>query len=285
MSDTLIVERDGPVAIVRLNRPQTVNALTSELFAALVAAAQGLSADPSVRAVVLCGSGRGFCGGLDTSGFAGQAEGGDLLPSTTDGPADRADLGVPGLRLGRGQKAVWAFRLVPVPVIVALHGAAVGGGLQLALGGDIRIAAPDARLGLLEVRWGFVPDMGATQLLPPLIGLDRTRDLIYSGRVLSGDEAHTIGLVTHLAADPIAAATEYAAAVASRNPHAIRQAKALTALAETITNEALVDERRAMRATIGSPNQIEAVRAALGERQPTFADPDAETPLIPPIDP
>ena len=90
----------------------------------------------------------------------------------------------------------------PCRSIAAVHGVALGGGLQLALGADIRVVAPDARLGLLEVRWGIVPDMGGTQLFPRLIGADRAKDLIFTGRTVSGEEAERIGLATRLSDDP-----------------------------------------------------------------------------------
>jgi enoyl-CoA hydratase/carnithine racemase len=195
------------------------------------------------------------------------------VPADVDGdPGRSGDLGVDGLLLGRGQKAVWVWRLIPVPVIASLHGAAVGGGLQVALGADLRYATPDAKLGLLEINWGLVADMGGTQLLPPLIGLDRARDLIYSGRTVTGTEAAVLGLVTAVFDDPLSAAMDYARQIATRNPHAIRNAKALTAAAVPIDPANLLAERKAMRETFGSPNQVEAVRARIERRSPRFED-------------
>ncbi|MEV5559259.1 crotonase/enoyl-CoA hydratase family protein [Nonomuraea wenchangensis] len=273
MADVLQVERRDAVTVVRLNRPEKMNALDDELIETLIETGRSLARDPGVRAVVLCGNGPGFCGGLDTAKFAAQRDGAALVPEHADGPADRwGDLGVEGLRLGRGQQAVWVWKLLPVPVVVAVHGAAVGAGLQLALAGDVRFAGPDAKLGALEIRWGIMPDMGGTQLLPGLIGLDRARDLIYTGRVVRGDEAGRWGLVTHVADDPLESALRYADAIAEKNPHAIRNGKALTALAEQVSREGLVAERRAMWATVGSPNQLEAVRAAVERRPAVFAD-------------
>jgi enoyl-CoA hydratase/carnithine racemase len=190
MSDAVLVDIIDGIADVRLNRPEAMNALNDDLFAALIDTGQWLRSEPGLRAVVLSGEGRGFCAGLDTSSFSGQTSGARLVPADVDGDPNRSgDLGVDGLLLGRGQKAVWVWRLIPVPVIAALHGAAVGGGLQVALGADLRYATPDAKLGLLEINWGLVADMGGTQLLAALIGLDHARDLIYSPhrhRVRSG---------------------------------------------------------------------------------------------------
>jgi enoyl-CoA hydratase/carnithine racemase len=273
MSDVVTVDIVGGVADVRLNRPEVMNALNDDLFAALIDVGQSLRAEPTLRAVVLSGEGRGFCGGLDKSSFAAQTSGAALVPATSDGDPQRwGDLGVEGLLLGRGQKAVWVWRLVEVPVIAAIHGAAVGAGLQVALGADLRFVTPDAKLGVLEINWGLVPDMGGTQLLPPLVGLDHARDLIYSGRIVDGREGLRLGLVTELFDDPLAAARNYARQIASRNPQAIRNAKALTSMAQQVSPESLLAERKAMWATIGTDNQVEAVRANLERRAPRFVD-------------
>ncbi len=273
MTDVVLADIADGIADVRLNRPAVMNALNDDLFAALIDVGQSLRAAPTLRAVVLSGEGRGFCGGLDRSSFAAQTSGGALLPATTDGDPQRwGDLGVEGLRLGRGQKAVWVWRLIEVPVIAAIHGAAVGAGLQLALGADLRFATKDAKLGVLEINWGLVPDMGGTQLLPMLTGLDRARDLIYSGRVIDGQEGHRLGLVTALFDDPREAARDYARELASKNPQAIRNAKALTSMSQQVSPANLLAERKAMWATIGTPNQVEAVRANLDGRQPRFLD-------------
>jgi len=271
MSDVALVEVIDGVADVRLNRPHVMNAFNDDMFEALIGVGQSLRARTGLRAVVLSGEGRGFCAGLDKASFAAQTSGTSLVPHTTDGdPNRRGDLGVEGLFLGRGQKAVWVWRLIEVPVIAAIHGAAVGAGLQLALGADLRYATPTTKFAVGEINWGLIPDMGGTQLLPPLIGVDHARDLIYSGRTITGDDAERLGLVTALFEDPLAAAHDWARTVASRNPHAIRNAKALTALAQPVRAEALVAERKAMRQIIGSENQIEAVHANLESRVPRF---------------
>jgi enoyl-CoA hydratase/carnithine racemase len=271
MSDVVsVVVADG-VADVRLNRPEVLNAFNDDLFEGIIEVGQALRADAGLRAVVISGEGRAFCAGLDKSKFAAQTSGAPLLQGTSDGDPNRwGDLGVEGLRLARGQKAVWIWRLIEVPVIAAIHGAAVGAGLQLAFGADLRYATPATKFAVGEINWGLIPDMCGTQLLPQLIGLDRARDLVYSGRMITGEDAERIGLVTALFDDPITAARDWARHVATRNPQSIRNAKALTALAHPVSVDALVGERTAMWATIGSPNQIEAVRANIERRPPRF---------------
>ncbi len=160
-----------------------------------------------------------------------------------------------------------------VPVVAALHGHVLGGGLQIALGADIRIAAPDATLSVMEVRWGLLPDMTGPQTLVRLVGLDVAKELVFTGRRISGAEAHGLGLVTHVDDDPRAAATALATEVAGRNPEAVQGAKALLNAAGTRPlEECLVDESRRMEALIGSPNQIEAVMAEMEGRPPVFDD-------------
>jgi enoyl-CoA hydratase/carnithine racemase len=271
MTDVVSVVVEDGVADVRLNRPEVLNAFNDEMFEGLIEVGQALRADAGLRVVVLSGEGRAFCAGLDKSKFAAQTSGTPLLKGTSDGDPNRwGDLGVEGLRLARGQKAVWIWKLIEVPVIAAIHGAAVGAGLQLALGADLRYATPATKFAVGEINWGLIPDMCGTQLLPQLIGLDHARDLIYSGRTITGDDALRLGLVTALFDDPHAAALDWARHVATRNPASIRNAKALTAMAHPVNRDALVGERTAMWATVGSPNQIEAVQANLERRPPRF---------------
>ena len=267
MSDRVSVTIDGGVADVRLNRPEKMNALDPAMFAALIETGEALKADKSVRAVVLSGEGRAFCAGLDFGSFQAMA-GGGLGDATGPAPAPE------GRITNNGQHAAWVWQEVPVPVIAAVHGVALGGGCQIALAADIRIAAPDARFSVLEIRWGLVPDMTGTQMLPRLVGLDMAKELTFTGRMVSGEEAVTIGLATRTSAQPLADALALAHEIAGRSPHAIRGAKALLNLAGQVSlADGFRAEERMIGALIASPNQIEAVGAYFEKRDPVFSDP------------
>jgi enoyl-CoA hydratase/carnithine racemase len=264
MSDRVSCTIEGGIADVRLTRPEKRNALDREMFSAILAAAEQVGADPSVRAVVLSGQGKGFCAGLDMSLFAAMAG--------SDGSGDRSDGVVGSIRVD-APRAVRVWTELRAPVIAAVHGVAVGGGFQLALGADIRIVAPDAQLGAYEIRWGIVPDMCGTQLLPPLVGPDVAKDLMFTGRAVSGDEALRLGLATRLADDPRAAALELAAEIAGRSPDAIRVIKQLVDRSwGTLLDDGLRAEQELTEGMIGTANQLEAVRANLEQRPGVFSD-------------
>lgn len=267
MSERITVHRDGGVADVRLNRPEKLNALDPAMFAALVDTGEQLKADPSVRAVVLSGEGRGFCAGLDLGSFQQMAG---------DGPRPRignSDAG-PKRITNLGQQAAYVWTEMPAPVIVAVHGVALGGGCQIALGGDLRIVAPDARFSVLEIRWGLVPDMTGTQMLPRLVGLDMAKELTFTGRMVSGREAVELGLATRVSDTPLEDALALARDIAARSPDAVRRAKALLNLAGTVPlAEGFQAEERAINALIGSPNQKEAVTAYFEQRDAVYTDP------------
>lgn len=272
MNDRVRVEMTDGVADVRLVRTDKMNALDNAMFAALVETGERLKADPSVRAVVLSGEGRAFCAGLDTSNFAamasGQRSGGQ---SSTGGNLVTANRTAGGSN--HAQHAVMVWREIPVPVIAAVHGVAFGGGFQLALGPDMRFVTPDARLSVLEIKWGLVPDMAGIVLMRGLVRDDVARELTYSGRIFSGEEAGRIGMATRVCQDPRAEALAFAKEVAGRNPHAIRAAKRLLDLALEGDQHAILKAESAEQTVlIGSPNQVEAVRASMEQRAPVFAD-------------
>jgi enoyl-CoA hydratase/carnithine racemase len=255
------------VADVRLNRPDKRNALDGAMFAGLITAGERLKAEPGVRAVVLSGEGPDFCAGLDFGWFQAMREGDRLSLQVDLPPAD-------GPARAAGQRAAYVWTELPVPVIAAVTGNALGGGLQIALGADIRIVAPEARMSVLEIRWGLVPDMTGTQLLPELVGRDVAKELTFSGRVVRGEEAVALGLATRVDPDPRRAALELARSVAARSPHAIRAAKRLLDLAGRVDLQAgFAAEQQEIGALVGSPNQAEAVAAEFGKRPPRFADP------------
>jgi len=157
-----------------------------------------------------------------------------------------------------------------VPVIAALHGVCYGAGMQLALGADLRIAAPSTQLSIMEARWGLIPDMGLTKLLPGLMRADQALELILTARVLDAPEGLALGLVTRLASEPLEDARKTARAIAARSPEAARGAKALVRAAWPGGDDHLALEARLQAALIGSPNQIEAVMAGMQKRPPRF---------------
>ncbi len=263
---------DGVVELL-LARPDKMNALDPAMFDALLATGERLRHDPAVRAVVISGAGRAFCAGLDMQSFErmGQGAGSAVLGAQATG----ADLVARTHGIANAaQQVAYVWRQVPVPVIAAVHGVAFGGGLQVALGADIRIVAPDARLSVMEIKWGLVPDMAGMVLMRELARTDVVRELTYTGRIFDAEEALRIGFATRLAADPLAEALRLAREIATRSPDAIRAGKRLlnAALGQSAA-ELLVAESAEQQRLIGGANQGEAVRANLEKRLPRFVDP------------
>jgi len=255
---------DHGVAEVAMVRTDKMNALDPAMFQALIDAIAQVRADASVRAVVLHGEGRAFCAGLDKSSLQGIAGGaqaagiGDIVPRTH------------GLA-NFWQQVAWGWRELPVPVIAAVHGVAFGGGLQVALGADVRIVHPQAQLSVMEIRWGLVPDMAGCVLLTELVRGDVARELTYTGRIVSGSEAVALGLATKASEDPLADARAMARQIAGSNPDAIRAAKRLFNTASPVdAGRVLLAEAFEQQRLIGSANQKEAVEAALEKRVPVF---------------
>lgn len=277
MSERVKIDIQDGVADVRLSRPDKLNALDAAMFEGLRAAGREVAADRGVRAVVLSGEGRAFCAGLDFSSFQAMASAG------RGGASGRAGSGGGGGGLfehdaaspaNAAQQAGWIWQEVPVPVIAAVHGHAYGGGLQVALGADIRLVAPDARLSVMEVRWGLVPDMSGTQTLRRLVRLDVAKELTFTGRVLDGREAVELGLATRVSERPHADALALARDIASKSPDAVRAAKQLLNASGLVPlEEGLRLEEKLQAGLIGKPNQVEAARAQLERREPKFQDP------------
>lgn len=263
MDDRVRVELSEGVAEVCLVRADKHNGLDRRMFEALVAAGQRLAAEASLRAVVLFGDGPSFCAGLDFAAFMREGLDPEALLRREEGsPANLA------------QRAAWVWRELPVPVVAALHGHVYGGGLQIALAADLRYATADAKLSVREIQWGLVPDMTGTQTLRHLVRLDVAKELAFTGRVVSGQEAAALGLVTRVEADPLAAARTVAREIAARSPDAIRADKRLFHAAYVGGyEEGLRLEEEIQRTVIGRPNQREAVMAGLQKRPPVFRDP------------
>ncbi len=262
MVDCLEITVDEHVAHVRLNRPQKHNALNMEMFEALSGAADALARHDDVRAVVLSGRGENFCAGIDTTVFS--ADGvedllAELRPQTPPAPT-------------LYQRAAHVWREVPVPVVCAVHGVAFGAGLQVALGADIRYAAPSTRFSIMEIKWGLVPDMALTETTRGIVRHDRLKELAFTGRTIDAGEAADAGLVTALHDDPLAAAMATAAEIAQKSPDAIRAMKRLLNASLCLDDSAaLALEAELQLGVIGRPNQVEAVRANVEKRAPKFA--------------
>lgn len=263
MSDRVEMGVADGIAEVRLNRPEKLNALDFAAFDLLVEAGQALAAMPGLRAVVLSGNGRSFSVGIDLEALASGGESAlSNLAARTHGDANLF------------QQVALQWRNLPVPVIAAIQGHALGGGMQLALGADIRIVAPDARLSVREVAWGLIPDMAGTLLLRQLVRSDVMRDLLFSGRILTGQEALELGLATQLAADPLAAARQLAREIAASSPDAVRAAKRLinAGMTGASEREILLAEAIEQQALLASSNHREALLAHAEKRLPVYLD-------------
>ncbi len=262
------IHRDGGIAHVQLTRPDKRNALDDAMFQAIAQAGEQLKHDAGVRAVVLSGEGLSFCAGLDFGGFQSMSERG----------ADTAsDSGIGAMAEGRithlAQQICWVWQEVPVPVIAALQGHALGGGMQLALGADVRIAHPDTKLSLREVHWGLTPDMTGTLMLSRLVRDDVMKELVFTGRVLPASEGAALGLVTKLSDTPVDDAMAMAREIAGRSPDAVRGAKKLiNRISNAGAAEHFAAEREIIFKLIGSPNQVEAITANFENRAPVFRD-------------
>ncbi len=268
MNDRVQVEIKNGVADVRLVRADKMNALDPAMFKALVETGERLKEERAVRAVVLSGEGRAFCAGLDMSNFgqmaSGERKGGGDLTNVqrTPGGANHA------------QQVAMVWREIPVPVVAAVHGVAFGGGFQLMLGADMRFIAPDAKLAVLEIKWGLVPDMAGLVLMRGIMRDDIARELTFSGRIFTGEEAYGLGVATRVTADPRGEALAWAADIAGKNPHAIRAGKRLLNLAASGADQHTIlrHESEEQGALIGSPNQVEAVMSSMQKRAATYAD-------------
>ncbi len=262
----VLVSISDHVAHVRLNRPDKRNGLDLPMFEALVETAERIQHDRSVRAVVLSGEGKVFCAGLDWTAFLQMGAEGTKRLLTRDPQKSPANL---------AQHVCWVWAELPMPVIAAVHGSALGGGLQLALACDLRIVSKDALLAVAEIRYGLIPDMSASQTLLRLVRPDVARELMYTGRNVDAGEALRIGLATRIADDPLQAASELAGAIAAQSPEAIRAAKRFVHHGRDLPLEdALRFETELQMKLLSTPNQLEATRAMMTKSAPRFSDPE-----------
>lgn len=258
MTDRVTITVTDHIADVRFNRPDKLNALDKAQMEAIAGAGEELAAMQHVRAIVLSGEGKGFCAGLDMASFTDSATT-SKLTERTHGNANLY------------QHIVLQWRKLAPPVIAAVHGACIGGGLQLASAADIRIASPDAKMSIMEMRWGLIPDMGSFTTWRSFVRDDVLRELTYTNRIFSGEEGKALGFVTHLSDNPHADAMTLAAEIASRNPDAIKSSKrVINALPDLDEDAILMMESVEQDKISRTPNQIEAVMAFMQKRTANF---------------
>lgn len=264
-TDRVTCTIDGGIADVRLNRADKHNGLDPAMFDAIVEVGRRLLAERSLRAVLLSGEGPSFCAGLDFKAFM---TGG---PAVRDKLLARGDESIANL----AQRVAWIWTEIPVPVIAAIHGACVGGGLQIALAADLRVAHPDAKLAVREIVYGLIPDMSISKTLARLVRIDIAKELTFTGREFDGREAAALGLVTRTCEDPRATARALAEQIAAQSPDAIRAAKQLWNRAPWLDDAAALQlETQLQLPLLGSRNQLEAVQARFMNRAPKFSDPE-----------
>lgn len=271
MSDRVIITISDGIADVRFNRADKRNALDGEQFQAIVDAGESLKSNKRIRAVVLSGEGASFCAGLDLASMGGMANGGERNDGERKPSAGDMEEG----RITHlGQQSAWVWQEVPVPVIAAVHGHALGGGCQIALGADMRFAHPDTKFSVRETYWGLVPDMAGTVLMQGLVRPDVMKDIVLSARIFDGREAHEIGIVTRLSENPHADAMAYAQEICRRSPDAVRGAKELlNRMTLDFAAAQFAAERRIIGSLIGGHNQREAVMSDFEKRAPAYVDP------------
>ena len=269
MNDTVqCMHHPDGIAEVILNRPDKMNAITPELIASLIATGESLIRHRGLRAVILRGEGRAFCAGLDVANFS------EIISGTSEIDV-HALLERTHSNANQFQRVATVWRDVPVPVIAALHGAVLGGGLQIALGADIRLTTSDTKFSVMEIKWGLVPDMAGMPFLRELVRSDVARELIYTGRIINGIEAVQLGLATRIEQEPVVAAMQMAKEIAQKSPQAIRAAKRLmNHWSSASDSDLLLAESQEQSQLLGQAEQIEAVLANAQKRPPVFHDPD-----------
>ena len=268
MKDRVSITVENGIADVKLIRTDKMNALDEQMFDAIIEAGETVSKDANIRCVVLSGDGKAFCAGIDVSNFAsmsmGQSEfteGGRTLATRTHGHSNKF------------QYVVSVWRDCPVPVIAAVHGVAIGGGCQLALGADIRLVHPDTRMSIMEMKWGLIPDMAGISMARELASVDVLRELTYTARIFSGEEAVKYGLATRTTRSPYEDAMALAREISLKNPTAIQAAKSYFNTIDDLSfEENLLNESKLQDNILSKHNQVEAVRAELEKRTPNFKD-------------
>ena len=254
--DAILTEQKGPIMVVTLNRPQVANSLDRPMLMKGAELVHKLHYDPSVRAIIVTGAGeKAFCAGADLKERAGMS------------------MGEVRQYIMKIRDTFTAIENLPQPVICAINGAALGGGLELALACDLRVAAPNAEFALTEVKFGIIPGGGGTQRLPRLIGRGRAKEMILLGRRISAEHALSIGLINEIAPEGKLMETAFAMAeeVCETGPIAVQQAKySINRGMEVDINTGLQIESKSYEVTIPTKDRIEALEAFKEKRKPNF---------------
>jgi enoyl-CoA hydratase/carnithine racemase len=269
--NTLRFERDGHVGWLRLNRPDKLNSFTIEMWRELGELGDELRHDADLRALVVIGEGRAFSSGIDTSVFAGAEGGTDELGAGREPGARHDDPTVDAIM--RTQDAFTWLDDAPFATIAAVRGYALGAGLQLALACDIRVMARGTQVGLLEFKYGIIPDLGGTQRLPRLVGTGKAKELIFTAQRIDADEAARIGIAEQLVDDAELerVADELATTIAAQPPLAVRAAKrAIAASADLPIRDGLQVEAEGQKTCLTSDDMKEAIAAFVEQRPPVY---------------
>jgi enoyl-CoA hydratase/carnithine racemase len=267
---TLRLDREGPLAWLSLSRPDRLNSFTVEMWNELRDLGDSLRTDPEIRALVVIGEGRAFSSGIDTSLFSDQTVSGDGLGTQTPS-AQHEDPVVASIL--QAQDAYTWLEEVPFATIAAIRGYALGAGLQIALACDIRIVAEGTQLGLLEFKYGIIPDLGGTQRLPRLVGPGKAKELIFTAARIDAAEALRIGLAERVVADDQleSQARELATTIAAQPPLAVRGAKiAVNAASQSAVRDGLRVEAENQAVCLRSDDMKEAIAAFVEQRKPEF---------------
>lgn len=250
------------IADIKLNRPEKMNALDQDMFKAIIEAGENIKQDQTVRCVVLSGAGKCFCAGMDTENFNPQNKG-----EIFDEPLASRTHGIGNIF----QQIAWIWREIPVPVIAAVHGVAIGGGLNIMSGADVKFITSDTKLSIMELKWGLIPDMAGSQLWRHNVREDIIRELMYTHRMFSGQDAVQYGFATHISENPYEDAMKLAGEIASKNPTAIVKSKKMINEAPYLSAaDGLMMESIEQSQIIRSKNQIEAVMATMQKRDADF---------------
>lgn len=255
MEDRVIIKKQDHIAEVILNRTDKLNALDPAMIDAIIAAGEKIQKDEEVRVVILRGAGRAFCAGIDLSNFDPSSDGIHNLLERTHGVANK------------WQQCAWVWRSLDVPVIAAVHGICFGGGLNVMSGADIKYITPDARLSILEMKWGIIPDMAGSQLWRHNVREDILRELTYTHREFSGTEAVEYGFATHVSETPLEDARSLAKVIASKSPSAIVKTKKMFNEAPYLSAaDGLKMESVEQAQILKKHNQLEAVFSSMQKR-------------------